>query len=122
MANNKTWYSARLLFVAESKGETESNPLCEESIVLVLALDENDAKTNAENAARKMEHDYLNDQGEKVEWKFAGMMGIQDLCEQTLENGTEVYSRMFWKSKPDSEEVRAFLERSHPAEFSHAGS
>jgi hypothetical protein len=110
---NKSWFSAKLLFMAMVKGHEKDDPLCEESIIVLQAEDDSIAKTSASQTAIKMEHDYVNEDGEQVEWKFMGILEVQDLCEETLESGTEVFSHLFLRSQSQSSDVRDFLE-SHP--------
>ena len=37
---------------------------------------------------------YQNDRGENVAWSFVEVVEVQDLCEETIEHGTEVWSRL----------------------------
>lgn len=108
---NKKWFSARLLFVASANGHEDSDPLCEESIIVVRADNEPNARKSAERLAAKMEHGYENEQAERIEWKFAGILEVQDLCEELIENGTEVFSRLFLKSQTESTEIRELLDK-----------
>jgi hypothetical protein len=32
-----------------------------------------------------------------VRWNFVDVVEVQDLCTETLNDGVEVYSRLFWK-------------------------
>ena len=108
---NDNWFAAKLLFTALHNGHDEADPLCEESIILVRAESELKARQKAIESAAKMEHGYDNEQGERIEWKFLGILEIQDLCEEVLENGTEVFSHMFLSSQSDSPEVREMMEK-----------
>ena len=58
----------------------------------------------------KMEHCYDNEECELVEWKFLGVLEVQDLSEEALESGTEVFSHLFLKSQSPSDEIRGLLE------------
>lgn len=107
---SKTWYSARLLFMSSAKGgQMEIDPLSEESIILIRADKEENARKSARKAALKMQHDYENEEGQQIAWKFVDILELQDLCEQSLDTGTEVFSRLFWKSQAESSEVRELL-------------
>ncbi len=108
---NKNWFSARLLFFTTVNGHEDADPLCEESIILVHAENESSARKSATCLAAKMEHGYENGQAEPVEWKFAGIVEVQDIFEESIENGTEVFSQLFWKSQAESTEVRELLDK-----------
>ena len=114
---NKKWFSARVLFVSMIDGHRESDPLCEESIILVNAEGEEDALKEADLVAKAMEHDYENEKGETVAWKLAGIVELQDLCEKSLGHGTEVFSHMFLGSQADSTEIRDLLDCTIRAEL-----
>jgi hypothetical protein len=93
----KSWYSARLLFEAEVEGEED--PLCEESIRLVEADNDDDAQQRAAEIGAQGQHEYLNGEGQTVRWHFRGVLEIQELCETKITHGVEVFSRMFRKSQ-----------------------
>ena len=95
----KSWYSARLLFEAEVEGEGSGDPLCEESIRLVEADDEDDAQRRAAEVGLEAQHEYLNEDGRTVRWRFRRVLEIQDLCEPKIEHGIEVFSKMFRRSQ-----------------------
>jgi Domain of unknown function (DUF4288) len=91
----KTWFSVKLLFTSEIAGEADGDRLCEESIIVVSESDEEYARQSARAIALKMQHDYQNEHGELVHWRFVKILEIQDLCEEKIESGTEVWSRLF---------------------------
>ena len=100
-----TWFSVRLLFVSEINGDAHQDRLCEESIIVVQAADEESARAAAQRLALTLEHGYANDRGEVVQWRFVRLMELQDLCEATLTNGTEVWSKLFYESQTHDAEV-----------------
>lgn len=91
----KNWYAAKLLFEAEVDGEPSGDVLCEESIRLIEADDEDDARKSAEIVGGRAEHEYVNEMGRTVRWCFRRVLEIQDLCESQIRHGTEVFSTMF---------------------------
>jgi hypothetical protein len=93
----KSWFSAKLLFEAEV--ECSSDPLCEESIRLVEANDDDDAQRRAAEIGAQAEHEYLNEEGQIVRWRFRGILEVQNLCETKIMHGMEVFSRMFRRSQ-----------------------
>lgn len=97
--NERNWYAAKLLFeskVDDSKQTDER--LCEESIRLVLADNDDDARARAEELGRSESHEYPNEDGARVEWVFRDVLEVQDLCVSEIEPGVEVFSVLFWRS------------------------
>ena len=100
------WYSAKLLFVSKIEGRPVEESLFEESIILV----ESDSLANAQKHALKLaedsEHGYENEQGERVEWEFQKLIEIQDLCEESLYSGIEVFSTLSYRHNESDEAER----------------
>lgn len=105
----KSWFAARLLFVAETNGALEADALCEESIVLVRAANDSEASRAASRKGKEMEHGYQNADGDRIDWRLAGAFETQDLCERSLNEGVEVYSHLFFESQSNQEPVRRLL-------------
>ena len=91
---NMTWYSAKLLFESEVDGENDQ-PLREESIRVLLSESEAEARAKAAEVGTEAEHEYLNEQGQKVRWRFVAVLEVQDLCADALTDGMEVFSVLF---------------------------
>ena len=89
------WYSAKLLFRSTIDGSVVAQPLSEESIRIFRADSEHIAQLRAAEIGRDAEHEYPNENGEMVRWSFVAVLEVQDLCEGDLEDGTEVFSRLF---------------------------
>lgn len=98
-----SWYSAVLLFECVVGEDVGGGALVEESTRLLQAGDDAEANVRAEQLGRDEEHEYLNASGALVRWKFVRVLELQDLCTDSLEHGTEVFSRMRRRS-PESEE------------------
>lgn len=92
-----SWYSAKLLFEAEVEGGASGDLMCEESIRLIEAEDEMDAQRRAAEVGAQAQHEYLNDEGHAVRWRFRRVLEIQDLCESQIAHGMEVFSKMFFE-------------------------
>ena len=88
------WFSARLLYRSTVDDSSEVPPLYEESIILINAESEAAACAEAERIAYSREHSYPNPEGKEVRWKFVRVLESQDLCEEELFSGVEVYSRL----------------------------
>lgn len=69
--------------------------LCEESIRLIFAASEDEAWNKATSVGKMGEHEYVNPYGNAVVWRFVKILEIQDLCEATVTDGMEVFSRMY---------------------------
>src|SRR5947207_1307665 len=90
------WYGARLLFESSIPDE-RGRVLREESIRLVQAHDESEARAKAIALGNSEQHDYENAYGATVRWRFVSVLEIQDLCEPNVFDGMEVFSRLNWK-------------------------
>ena len=101
----ENWFGVKLLFVSEIPGDAERDRLCEESIIVVQAHDEDHARQDAERLALNMQHSYPNDRGELVEWRFVRILEVQELAEDHIKVGTEVWSRLFYESQATDPEI-----------------
>lgn len=88
------WYSAMIIYETEVEGPPDPSPIREESIRVIRADSEPLAWKKAEEVGRQNEHSYKNDRGELVSWRFVQVVEVQDLCEEELTDGVEVFSRM----------------------------
>ena len=98
-----SWYSAKLLFRSTIDGAAVAQPLCEESIRIVLAETDEAARVRAAEIGRLAEHEYVNESGELVRWSFVAVLDVQDLCVNELEDGAEVFSRLFREGNSGAE-------------------
>ena len=99
------WYSAKLLYESHVDDDQRIGPLCEESIILVEADDEKSAEAKAVKHGQEGEHSYENPDGNMVVWRFVKVLETQDLCEEKLYPGVEVYSRLYRKNLGDDDPV-----------------
>jgi hypothetical protein len=90
-----SWYSVRVIYKSTIDGVEAPDSLKEESIRVFSASTDDEARTKRENVARAGEHSYKNEKGEIVQWVVDTVEGAQDLCEEGLSDGMEVYSRLF---------------------------
>ena len=89
------WFAAKLLF-ASSIRHDDGRALQEESIRLIQANDEAEARSKAATIGASEQHSYGNAYGENVNWQFVSVLEIQDLCEANIVDGMEVFSTMKW--------------------------
>lgn len=93
------WYSVRLLFESKIDAAVDDQVLCEQSICVVQATSETEAFDKAEKIGHSKSHSYKNEDGENVRWIFRGIQEVQDLCEEVIVDGTEVFSLLFYKGQ-----------------------
>jgi hypothetical protein len=91
------WYSVTMLFESSVDDGNDEAPLCEESILLFEAKDEESAHNAAVQHAKTVEVNYANLDKKNVAWRFVKVVEVQDLCETQLFSGVEVHSRLFRK-------------------------
>jgi len=102
------WFSAVLTFEAEINGTSEDDGLCEASIRLVEASDIDVAQEKARELGWELEHDYINENGEQVTWRFRSVVEVQEVEEETIVDGVEVFSRLYRTHQP--EDARPFVD------------
>ncbi len=89
------WFAAKLLFESSVRDD-DGRVFQEESIRLIQAEDEAQANSKANILGPSEEHEYLNEQGEIVRWQFVCVLEIQDLSEESVFDGMEVFSTFKW--------------------------
>ncbi|MDG0808665.1 DUF4288 domain-containing protein [Cohnella rhizosphaerae] len=115
------WYAVKVLYEAVISGNSipdtidenysNSHKTYEESILLVKAQSPGQAYTFAEKKAKENEMDYENPYGEKVEWRFVQALDCFILFDETLQSGTELYSRSLRvpKGAPEDEVIAHYF-------------
>jgi hypothetical protein len=101
------WFAAKLLF--ESSVPDDGRVLQEESIRLIQAADEAQAQSKACLLGPSEEHEYLNEHGETVRWRFVSVLEVQDLCEENVCDGMEVFSTLKWRIGSDSDPAPSLI-------------
>lgn len=88
--SDREWFSAsvRLVVLMEHAGGTEFV----DSVLLMRARDWDDAIARALESGRKLETSYRNVRGERVDWRLAETLTLDQLG-QELPDDAEVYSR-----------------------------
>ena len=95
------WYSAALLFerIHPARADCAKEPLWEESIILVEALNEEDARAKAKMFGENEAMSFRAICGEQVEWRFIEIMDANEIQDRDLKSGTELFSR-FLDARP----------------------
>ncbi|MEV5592599.1 DUF4288 domain-containing protein [Streptomyces sp. NPDC052496] len=83
------------MVLMESPGKGGGDPLYEESVMLVYAADDADARSRAERRARSRETSYLNDRGESVSWRFKCVVDVSATLDEDLTQDADLYARHF---------------------------
>jgi hypothetical protein len=96
------WYSASLLYEGINSGISEAEQLWEETIVLFLAKDEEEADEKARLLGVNSEHEYKSVSKDIVKWKFRHIQSIQEVLSDNISDGTEVFSRFLKVSEVSS--------------------
>jgi hypothetical protein len=90
------WHTARVLYRSDiSSLRPRRMHTFEEVYFLVSGFSLPEALKKARNLAKRKEHSYKNASGERVSWKLVRFIGIQEMIEQKLEDGTEVHHQFF---------------------------
>jgi hypothetical protein len=91
------WFAAKLLFESTVQHD-DGRVLQEESIRLLQADDKSQAHSKATDIGNSEKHQYANSQGETVSWRFVSILEVQDLCEDNIFDGMEVFSTLKWRT------------------------
>jgi len=95
------WFTANILMECLSSDPT-AKPFWEESIILIQAADEDEARKKGEETGKKAEHEYDAISGDHIKWVFDRVADIYELVPNKLEEGTEVFSRFLRDSEVKS--------------------
>lgn len=100
-SSKKLWYSARIVMQAVHTQERVREKLFEDSIILIRAASDEEARRRAEKVGRSREHAYLNMYGKRVEWVFFKLLDLVEVLEDPPRDGSEVYYRFLNKKELD---------------------
>ena len=94
-SSGRKWYAARLVFASHVGNAVETDPLCEERVVLFFASDLESARKAAVQYGERESNAYRNEAGDPVEWRFVRIEDFEELTPQPVDDGWEVASRHF---------------------------
>jgi hypothetical protein len=91
------WFSATLRYavIVEGQGRHMS---CH-SLVLLRAVDFEEAQSKAVSVGLSREQRYANPEGRRVSWRLEEILTL-DLLREGIKDGTEVFCRLFEESDP----------------------
>lgn len=87
------WFGVSLLFRSSVPLDEHGTPLFEERIILLAAHDEAEAWKKAKERAPGLEEQYINAEGHCVTWTFERPLDVQEIPDEQLEDGVEVFHR-----------------------------
>lgn len=101
-------FTASLLFKSSHTSEVgfvrldDEENVWEEIVLLVYASDEEEAKRKAIAYGKSRESSYNNEYGELVSWKFVQIERVCLVEDESLNDGTELFSRFLKESEVES--------------------
>jgi hypothetical protein len=96
------WFTVSLLIEGVHVGQPPSESLWEEQLVLIRAKDEAEAQQQGEAYGRAEEHEYISATGDLVRWHFRRVERVHAINAETLDSGTEVFSRFLRPEEVES--------------------
>jgi len=87
------WYSASVLLRGETTGQGSSGTLWTETVFLVRAETEKDAHDKARKLGVQQETVHRSVTGRRFDWKFDTILSVFPLFEDTITDGTTLFSR-----------------------------
>src|SRR5262245_27907827 len=96
-------YAVNLLSKSSHEDTTSDNePLWEESVYLVQADSEEEAKRAGEVIGKTLDVKYTSATGDFVHWTFERVESVYEILDETIGHGTEVFSRFLRTSEVES--------------------
>src|SRR5207249_9739854 len=96
------WYGVSLLIEGVHVGFPREESLWEDQIVLIRAESEAEAEREGERLGRAGDHEYVSAAGILIRWTFRQVESVCEIDAETLESGTEVFSRFLRTQEVDS--------------------
>ncbi len=88
-------YHVAIILYKSSSDANGYVPMFEESITLIKANTEAEARKSAECLAHSRGAKFKNEKGEEITWVFDKIIDIAPMLEDNLKDVTEIYSRHF---------------------------
>jgi hypothetical protein len=93
-----TLFVATLRFMAVVGDDAPDAPLLEDAIWIVPAENADAARHAATVIGQREQHEYRNEAGDLVEWKFVEVKGLEDLGVDKITEPLEISSCLFRRS------------------------
>lgn len=95
-------FTVAVLYRSLRDGRYLPSNLWEESMLLIRAVDEQEARVRAEAIAKGRSSQFANSAGEVIRWEFASIECVYELEVQDVVDGTELFSRHLRASEVQS--------------------
>ncbi len=92
--NPENWFGVRVLLRSLVNGSAQPDDIYEERVVLVQASDRAIASDKAEKFITETDRPYRNAEGETVEWLLDEVLDVYPILDESIADGTEVYSAL----------------------------
>lgn len=92
------YFSAKLLFETKPLAHGDESVSTETRIVLILASDETDVRSKADTIGKSEAFTCEASDGGMVEVSFLGFGNIDQVLDDTIAHGTEIYSESEYRS------------------------
>jgi len=96
------WYVAKLLMQSRVAGDTIGPWTCDEQVRVLRSVDDDSAYQKAVRIGHDAEDSYQNTYGQTVTWEFVGVAELDELIDESIQDGTEITSRLFTHPDPAS--------------------
>lgn len=96
------WFAVNLLFESIHNGQSSPENLWEESLFLLEADSRSAAEEQGKLLGQREEASYESATGDQVRWTFRGLESVYAIEADSLEPGTELFSRFLRASEVHS--------------------
>nr|WP_057929833.1 DUF4288 domain-containing protein [Burkholderia ambifaria] len=87
-------YFSALILKKATVGDEAADQFCE-NVVILEAESIEDARVAAQEYGKSQAHSYLNEAGQEINWSMERVVDVQEILDQSIKHGSEVYSRFF---------------------------
>jgi hypothetical protein len=87
------WFGVSLLYKSSEPLDERGTYLYEERIIVLEAIDEEEAGKKANERGPSLEEEYVNAEGRRVTWTFERAVEVKAIIEEQLGDGVEVFNR-----------------------------
>jgi len=94
------WYVTTLIICCRVENEGARLRTCDEQIRLLRASDSEMAYAKAVQLGKEEEVSYQNTYGQTVHWEFVGLVDLEELPIEAIEDGVEIKSHLFSSKNP----------------------
>lgn len=96
------WYVVTLLMRCDVGRDSIGPWTCDEQIKLIRATNPETAYAKSIRVCEGENQSYLNSDGETVYWTCIGLVNLEELFDERIQDGVEIRSRIFQHDDPDT--------------------